>query len=265
MKAYISADIEGVTGIVHWDECEADKGAYGEFRERMTAEVAAVCEGAQSGGAGELWVQDAHDNARNILHERLPAGVRLVRGWSGDPRMMIQELDASFGALLLVGWHASTGTGGTPLAHSMSTRLVDLELNGEPASELLLHGWAAAELGVPTVLVTGDEWICEQAGRLFPGVETVAVHRGRGGSVIARHPAEIRGQLREAARRALQAAPALRPVELPGSYELRLRYRRVEDAFKNGFFPGARHEGAHGLRLHADSMAELLRALLFLL
>jgi len=44
MKVYISADIEGVTGIAHWDEADPSKPDYEYFRQQMTAEVAAACE-----------------------------------------------------------------------------------------------------------------------------------------------------------------------------------------------------------------------------
>ena len=39
MKIYISADIEGITGIAHWDEATRDHPAYAEFQQRMTAET----------------------------------------------------------------------------------------------------------------------------------------------------------------------------------------------------------------------------------
>ena len=41
MKIYISADIEGITGIAHWDEATRDHPAYPEFQQRMPAEPAA--------------------------------------------------------------------------------------------------------------------------------------------------------------------------------------------------------------------------------
>jgi D-amino peptidase len=46
MKIYISADIEGVTGVTHWDETELAKGECNLFREQMTEEVVAACQGA---------------------------------------------------------------------------------------------------------------------------------------------------------------------------------------------------------------------------
>ncbi|GAJ15933.1 unnamed protein product, partial [marine sediment metagenome] len=55
MKIYISADIEGVTGITHWDETEKSKSDYQKFAKQMTDEVKAACEGAIKAGAKEIW------------------------------------------------------------------------------------------------------------------------------------------------------------------------------------------------------------------
>ncbi len=72
MKVYISTDIEGITGVYHWDETEHGKEGYEVAHEQMTAEVAAACEGALQVGATEVWVKDVHDSARNIIASRRP-------------------------------------------------------------------------------------------------------------------------------------------------------------------------------------------------
>ena len=55
MKMYISADIEGITGVTHWDETDLHHADSYAAREQMTAEVAAACEGALLAGATEIW------------------------------------------------------------------------------------------------------------------------------------------------------------------------------------------------------------------
>ena len=47
MKVFLSADIEGITGVTHWDETELSHAEYAAARDQMSAEVAAACEGAQ--------------------------------------------------------------------------------------------------------------------------------------------------------------------------------------------------------------------------
>ena len=102
MKIFISADIEGVTGITDWAEADMAHADNAQFRERMTAEVMAACEGALQAGATEIVVKDAHWTGRNILAERLPRQARLLRGWSGHPYSMVQGLDRSFAAALSI-------------------------------------------------------------------------------------------------------------------------------------------------------------------
>ena len=84
-KVYISSDIEGTRGISNWEEANRDHAAYREFQEGMTAETAVACEAAIAAGVSEIVVKDAHGSGRNILAEKLPSPVRLIRGRSGHP------------------------------------------------------------------------------------------------------------------------------------------------------------------------------------
>ena len=46
MKVYLSADIEGVTGVTSWSETEKNSSDFKDFEQQMTKEVKAACEGA---------------------------------------------------------------------------------------------------------------------------------------------------------------------------------------------------------------------------
>jgi D-amino peptidase len=54
MKIYISADIEGIAGISHWDEATRWKPDYPPFNEELMNEIKAACEGANQAGAKEI-------------------------------------------------------------------------------------------------------------------------------------------------------------------------------------------------------------------
>ena len=88
MKIYISADIEGTTGIAHWDEADRSKSDYKEFQSQMTAEVKAACEGANQAGAKEIIIKDAHESGRNLIVSELPENIKIIREWSGHPFSM---------------------------------------------------------------------------------------------------------------------------------------------------------------------------------
>jgi D-amino peptidase len=75
-KLYISADIEGVCGIAHWDETELASPQSAAFRAQMTREVKAACEAACSLGVAEILVKDAHDSGRNLIRRPCPGTPR---------------------------------------------------------------------------------------------------------------------------------------------------------------------------------------------
>ena len=93
MKVYLSADMEGITGVTHWNEVDPDKPDYAQFQKRMTEEVVSACRGALDAGAEKILVKDAHYTGRNILPADLPEEAELIRGWSGHPYSMVQELE----------------------------------------------------------------------------------------------------------------------------------------------------------------------------
>src|SRR5215204_173456 len=81
MKIYISADMEGVVGVVTNEQLGPQGFEYARFREFMTQEVNAAIEGAFAAGATEIVVSDSHGNAQNLLIEKLPKNILLVRGF----------------------------------------------------------------------------------------------------------------------------------------------------------------------------------------
>lgn len=263
MKIYISADIEGITGVTNWDETDLHKEDSKIPREQMTAEVVAACEGAIQAGANEIWVKDAHNAARNIIASKLPQTARLIRGWSGHPFMMLQELDDTFQAVLLVGYHSRAGAGTNPLAHTMSGKVTHLLLNDHYASEFLIHAYAAASLHIPVVFVSGDRGLCDEVALLNPHIRTVAVKEGIGASTVNIHPDLATARIREATAEALRHDITLCQIPVPGHFSIQLRYREHAQAYSGGFFPGARQIDPFTVQFDTDSYFEVLRFLLF--
>ncbi len=263
MKIYISADIEGVTGATHWDETEKQHSDYKEFQEQMTVEVVAACEGALNAGATEIWVQDAHDTARNIIAAKLPREVRFVRGWSGHPYMMIQALDDTFDALLLVGYHSQGGRNVNPLAHTITRRLVHIKVNDQFTSELLLKAYAASTLNVPVVFVSGDAGICEQAEALNSHILTVAVKYGVGNSTINIHPHQAVEKIRDSVEAALKKDNSQCNIQLPPHFSIEIRYHRHTDAYRASFFPGAALKAPDTIEFASNDFFDVMRLFLF--
>jgi len=55
LKVFISIDMEGITGIVNWEEVSREGKDYDYFRKIMTKEANAAIEGALEAGATEIW------------------------------------------------------------------------------------------------------------------------------------------------------------------------------------------------------------------
>ncbi len=263
MKVYISADIEGVTGVTHWDETELTRAESSLFREQMTAEVAAACEGALEAGATEIWVKDAHDSARNINAAKLPKEAKLIRGWSGHPFQMMQELDNSFQAACLIGYHSRAGMGTSPLAHTMTGMLTRVTINGQPSSESLISIYAAASVHVPVVFLSGDKGLCDEIRGFNPHIATVAVKEGIGNSTVSLHPEVAIAKIKEGTAKALKGDLSLCQVPLPGHFTMEIQYRRAFDAYRNGFYPGAVQKDDTTVAFENDSYYEVLRFFLF--
>jgi D-amino peptidase len=264
MKVFISADIEGTAGITHWDEADKTHPTYMEFRERMTDEVVAACEGAIVAGAKDILIKDAHDSGRNIIASRLPDCARLIRGWSGHPFSMVQELDESFDALLFVGYHAKAGSDDNPLAHTLRLRIMHLAINGEIAPEFQIYSYAAALVKVPAVFLSGDSGICNDAQRINPDIVTVPVSRGIGPSTLSIAPSLALKEIRAGVTRALQGDRAACRLTLPKHFTLEIKYTTPVDAYRASWYPGAKHSAPRTVQFEADDYFEILRAIKFM-
>lgn len=265
MKIFISADIEGVTGVTHWDETEKNKDDHANFANQMTREVNAACEGANQFGVKEILVKDAHDSGRNINHSMLPKNTRLIRGWSGDIYSMVQGLDESFDALIYIGYHSAAGTDGNPLAHTMNTSLEYVKLNGKLINEFLIHSYIAAYLKVPVVFLSGDQALCDEVKNIDNSIFTVAVKKGIGDSTINIHPDLALDLIVKGVKKSLSGDLSRYNIVLPKSFELEIGYREHFTALRYSNYPGVERVSPKSIKFtHTDYM-EVVRAMRFLL
>ncbi|MEV5573354.1 M55 family metallopeptidase [Spirillospora sp. NPDC052269] len=174
MHVYISADMEGVTGLVDADDVQPGGRDYERGRIMMTEDVNAAIRGALTAGATAITVNDAHGPMRNLLPDLLHPVARLVRGKPKN-MIMLEGLDATHDAVLCIGFHSRAGTLGV-LSHSfMGHEIEDIWLDGRPVGEIGLAHATAAALGVPVVLLSGDDTACAEMTKWDPAVTCVAV------------------------------------------------------------------------------------------
>ena len=267
-RIFISADIEGTCGIADWDEATLGKADYEPFRRQMTAEVAAACEGALAGGSDDILIKDAHDSARNLSPAGLPEGVSIFRGWGSDIHAMMSGVDASFAGAMFTGYHSSSNTDTSPLAHTMNLQNVSVRINGIQASEMLINAFVLGMVDVPLLMVTGDAGVCEQARRINPNVFTVPVQRGVGGGTISIHPAEAVRRIRETAQQAVCEGlknPDKFRIELPNKFDVEVEFVKHTKARRASFYPGVRKTGPRSVAFSSDAYYDVLRFFMFCL
>jgi D-amino peptidase len=266
MKIYISADMEGVVGVVTGDHLGPDGFEYQKAREWMTAEVNAAIDGARAAGATEIGISDSHGNGENLLIDRLPTDVTLIRSWP-RPLMMMEGIAEGFDAVIFIGYHASTTNSEGVRAHTMSSgRLADVKLNGISVPEAGINAAIAGHFGVPVIMISGDDAIFEEARTLLGDIEGAVVKEA-----ISFHSAKT--MMPEAAykliREKVQAAMAriddFQPYVLSTPITLDVRFKNYRPSEMLAYLPIVERTDSHSIRFVGKDMIEISKFLEFLL
>ncbi|MFC9230522.1 M55 family metallopeptidase [Streptomyces decoyicus] len=230
MRIYISADMEGVTGLVDADDVQPGGRDYERGRQMMAEDVNAAVRGAVAAGATDVVVNDAHGPMRNLVPEALHPQARLVRG---RPKHMgmLEGLTPGHDAMICVGYHSRAGTLGV-LSHSfMGHEIEDIWLDGRPVGEIGLAHATAATLGVPLVALTGDDSACTEATAWDDSVTTVAVKSAHDRFAAELRPAaEAHRAIEEAVIAGLSAHPRKAPTPASDSSTLTVRWQSASVA-----------------------------------
>lgn len=258
LKVFISVDMEGVSGLINWDETSQGGPDYPLFRKLMTAETNAAIAGALEAGATEIVVRDAHDSARNILPDMLRPEARLIREWNG-PLSMMEGIDKTYDAVVFVGYHARAGTPDAVLKHTMSLSLYDVILNGVRMPE---GGWNAAIAGyfdVPVVFLSGDSAICRQIREIVGNVETVAVKDGIGKAASMIHPARAQEMIQNGVAAALRNLKAYKPYKPSAPYKLEIVFTDENQAQRASWVPGAVRTGERSVTFTSADFMDIVK------
>lgn len=259
LKVFISVDMEGISGLVAGEET-GEKGAdYQLFRQLMTEEANAAIEGALEAGAAEIVVRDAHGSARNILPQLLNPEAKLIREWSGRPLDMMEGIDKTFDAAMMIGYHARAGTPDGILKHTISGTIFDLKLNGRAVPEAGLNAAIAGYFGVPVVLVSGDLAVSNQARELLGEVSTVAVKEGIGKAGRMLHPERGRKLIRAAAAEALRNLGRYKPYVLTAPITMEITFTREDLVIEPARYPGAKRTGERSVAFAHNDLLEVMK------
>jgi D-amino peptidase len=254
-KVLISADMEGTCGVVSWTQVmppevvgtrePSSQDRYLRTRQRMTAEVNAAVEGALSGGADEVIVNDSHDGMRNLIPEQLHPAVRFITG-NDKPLGMVQGVELEgIAAVFYTGYHAKAGTPAAPLAHTWTGWLNDVRLDGASTGEFGINAAVAGHYGIPVVLVTGDSKAVAQTQALL-GEQVVGAVVKEGISTFSAlhlHPLRAQQVIRGAATEAMGRVENARPYTLEPGRTVELEFDHQARADQAVLVPGVSRTG----------------------
>ena len=266
LKIYISADMEGVVGVVTGDQLGPSGFEYQRFRAFMTEEVNTAIDAAFEAGATEVVVSDSHGNGENLLLEQLPDNVVVVRSWP-RPLSMMQGIDETFDGAIFLGYHTSTTNTRGVRAHTLSSaRLTAVRLNGQPMAEAGINAAIAGHFGVPIIMVSGDDAIIEEATALLGDVEGAVVKWALGfHSAKTLTPEAAYPVIREKVKAAMARIDEFQPYRLDGPIQLDVSFKNYRPVEVLAYLPIVERVDAHTIRFVGKDMIEVSKFLAFIL
>ncbi|HKR59566.1 MAG TPA: M55 family metallopeptidase [Pyrinomonadaceae bacterium] len=265
LKIYISADMEGVVGVVTAEQLTPQGFEYQRFREFMTQEVNAAIEAAFEAGATEIVVSDSHGNGQNLLIEKLPKNILLVRSWP-RPLMMMQGIDETFAGVIFIGYHAGTTNQQGVRAHTLSSaRLADVQLQGVSVSEAGINAAIAGHFNVPVIMVSGDDAVVKETTALLGDVEGATVKWALGFHSAKTIMPEAAYQLiREKVKKAVSRIKDFKPYRLRTPIQLDVRFKNYRPSEVLSYLSIVERTDAHSIRFKGKDMIEVSKFLEFI-
>jgi D-amino peptidase len=258
VRVHIISDMEGVAGIVKWQQVSGGEKLYDEGRVLYTEEINAAVRGAKAAGATEIVVMDNHGaggpySFNSLLPERLDPSCEYVvqEEWTE----YVGFLEAGCDACLLIGMHAMAGTADGVLSHTVSGQAwQNLRFNGTLVGETGINAAICGHWDTPVVLVTGDRAVCREGRELLgDGLTTVEVKEGLGRfSARMKTPAEARELIEVGAREALSDLSAVKPYDPGKPCEIEIEFTSPDRLQEYAHRKGVEVTGGRSLVARGD-------------
>ena len=238
MRVHIISDMEGVSGIVKWEQVTGGEALYEEGRKLYTQEINAAVRGAKKAGATEIVVMDCHGAGKgwtfnSLLPELLDPDCEWVvqDTWTEYTEFLEQGVDGA----LFIGMHAMAGTENGVLNHTVSgPDYQNLWFNDTLVGETGINAALCGTWNCPVLLVTGDTAACREGTALLgDGLTTVEVKQGTGVRSARLLPPKRAWELVEAgAKQALSKLDAVAPYDPGKPCEIRAEFKWTGPAEK---------------------------------
>jgi D-amino peptidase len=266
LKIYLSADMEGVVGVVTDAQLGPSGFEYQRAREFMTEEVKAAVEAAFEAGATEILISDSHGNGQNLLIEKLPRNITLVRAFP-RPLMMMQGIDETFDGVIFLGYHTGTTNPQGVRAHTMSSAsLADVRLNGISMPEAGVNAAIAGHFNVPVIMISGDDAIVKEATALLGNIEGAVVKWAYGfHSARTLMPEAAYELIREKVKQAIGRIKDFKPYKLRTPVQLDVRFKNYRPSEVLSYLPIVERTDSHSIKFAGKDMIEVSKFLEFIM
>ena len=259
MKVHVISDMEGVSGIVKWQQTSGGDPMYEEGRRLYTEEINAAVRGAKAGGATEIVVMDCHGAGQgwtfnSLVPDLLDPACEFVvqQEWTEYTAFLESGCDAA----LFVGMHAMNGARFGVLNHTVSGQAwQNLWFNGTLVGETGINAALCGTWDCPVLLVTGDRATCDEGRALLgDGLTTVAVKEGIGRFGARQIPAlRARELIEDGAKRALKDLEAVAPYHPGSPCTIEVEYKVTEAVDKLRRVPAVEIVDDRRIRSTADT------------
>ena len=174
----IVADIEGSSGCWSYAGSAFKTRQWVDACGSLSLDVDAVATSLFRRGVYQVTVKDFHRTGYNLLPERIDPRCRILSGYRRGPVPGIGN-PAGAQAVLFLGLHAASGTDGF-LAHTLTSRIARLMVNGKPLPEIALFAASLAPYNLRPIFFSGCPVACRQAEDTIAGIDTFSIDKSRG-------------------------------------------------------------------------------------
>jgi D-aminopeptidase len=169
----IVADIEGSSGCWSYRASSFLTPEWYRACLDMSRDIGAVTEALFQAGVKSVTIKDFHRTGYNLMRDCIDPRAKILYGYRKGPVPGIGDA-GSGGLVMFIGMHAASGSCGF-LAHTLTSRIARLEVNGEIMPEVLLFSASLAPAGVRPVFFSGCPVACMQAQHAIPHIGYLSI------------------------------------------------------------------------------------------
>ncbi len=188
MNVFILTDLEGISEVDSIDMMDRSTARYQEARMALMKDANTAVSACFDAGAERVFILDGHGGGGNFITEMLDPRAELIS------IIEMNELakNGGFEYCVEIGSHAMAGTIGGFLDHTMnSKKWFEYSINGTPFGEVERHALFFSAYGIKIVFVSGDDAVCNEAGRFIKGITAVAVKKAEKRNTATTYDAEV--------------------------------------------------------------------------